>query len=157
MNQTIIKLQNKAEVSYLEDQELEKINGHVYSLSKKIEIYKLISSQEVEIFQLIANQLNNIFTEEEPKKVGLALKYWIAILRHWSMALIVEDPNYLKDNVSDWLVPQIKGYKISILSNKIFSFLQKSLSKRLTALQYSLIKPYIEETEKKLVNPRLSS
>ena len=158
MNTKIQELHKKAELTYLEDQELERINHYLlYSLSKRVEIYKLISSQEIDIFQPIANQINTIFTEEEPEKIELALKYWISILRHWCMALIIEEPNYLNDHILEWLVPQIKGYQISILSNKIFSLLQKSLSKKLSSVQYSLIKPYIQETEKNLVNPNFSS
>lgn len=157
MNTTILDLHKKAEGTYLEDHELDKIGNYVYLLSKKIEVYKLISSQEVEIFQPIANQLNNIFTEEKPEKIELALKYWLSILRHWCMAIITEDPNYLDNNVLEWLIPQIKGYQISILSNKIFSLLQKSLSKKLSSVQYSLIQTYIKETEKSLVNANLNS
>ncbi len=157
MNIKIRELHKKAEMHYLEDQELDKIGNYVYLLSKKTEIYKIISSQEVDIFQPIANQINNIFTEEEPEKIELALKYWISILRHWNMALITEDPNYIHEHVLDWLIPQIKGYQISILSNKIFSLLQKSLSKKLSSVQYSFLKPYIEETENNLVNSNIQS
>ena len=83
MNTKIQELHKKAELTYLEDQELERINHYLlYSLSKRVEIYKLISSQEIDIFQPIANQINTIFTEEEPEKIELALKYWISILRH---------------------------------------------------------------------------
>ena len=78
MNKAIQDLYKKAEINYLDDQELETINHQILSsLSKRIELYNLIISQEVEIFQSIANQISNIFTEEEPAKLELVLKYWI--------------------------------------------------------------------------------
>ena len=151
MHQEMEMLLYRGEVDYLQQQDLDLLNDYVTSLTHRIEVYQFLREQEAVIFQPIANRLNDLFPEEDQKKVELALKYWISILRYCGMAMITNHPSYLSHCILDWVSPQIKAYEIQSLSNKVFALLRKSLSKKLSTEQFFLLKPFIQQIEQSLL------
>ena len=139
---------HKAEDEYLEQQDLANFKGQIFALEKRLQIYEIISSKETEIFQSIATRLAN--NPDEPDKIRLGLKHWLMVMRYCAMAMLLDNPDYLKYRL-EWLSEQVEAYQTKAIEQKIFELLQKRFQKVLDSEQLSILKPYLEQTRNALL------
>ncbi len=140
----------QAEAEYLSHQDLANFKSQIFSLEKRLQIYETIRAKETEIFQNVANQLSSNFSQE-PEKIRRALKHWLTILRYCGMAMLSENPLYLKHRILEWLPEQIKAHQMQDLEQNLFSLLQKRLKRILNSEQFSILQPYLEQAEAALL------
>lgn len=138
----------KAEAEYLEQQDLANFKGQIFALEKRLQVYEIISSKETEIFQSIATRLAN--NPDEPDKIRLGLKHWLMVMRYCAMAMLLDNPDYLKYRL-EWLSEQVEAYQTKAIEQKIFELLQKRFQKVLDSEQLSILKPYLEQTRNALL------
>lgn len=139
----------KAEAEYLEQQDLANFKGQIFALEKRLQIYEIISSKETEVFQSIASRL--VSDPDEPDKIKLALKHWLMVMRYCAMAMLLDNPDYLKYRILEWLSEQVKAYETKAIEQKIFELLQKRYRKVLNSEQLSILQPYLEQTRNALL------
>ncbi len=139
-------LLHQAEAKYLSQQDLANFKSQIFSLEKRLQIYEIIRSKETEIFQNVANQLSNNFANE-PEKIRRALKHWLTIVRYCGMAMLSENPLYLKHRILEWLPEQIEAHQMKDMEQNLFSLLQKRLKKILSSEQFSILQPYLEQAQ----------
>ena len=139
---------HKAEDEYLEQQDLANFKGQIFALEKRLQVYEIISSKETEIFQSIATRLAN--NPDEPDKIRLGLKHWLMVMRYCAMAMLLDNPDYLKYRL-EWLSEQVEAYQTKAIEQKIFELLQKRFQKVLDSEQLSILKPYLEQTRNALL------
>ena len=138
----------KAEADYLEQQDLANFKGQIFALEKRLQIYEIISSKETEIFQSIASRLAS--DSNEPDKIRLGLKHWLIVMRYCAMAMLLDNPDYLKYQL-EWLSGQVEAYQTKAIEQKIFELLPKRWKKVLDSEQLSILQPYLEQTQKALL------
>lgn len=139
----------KAEAEYLEQQDLANFKGQIFALEKRLQIYEIISSKETEVFQNIASRLASNFSDE-PDKIRLALKHWLMVTRYCAMAMLLDNPDYLKYRL-EWLSEQVEAYQTKAIEQKTFELLQKRCQKVLDSEQLSILQPYLEQTRNALL------
>ena len=139
----------KAEAEYLEQQDLANFKGQIFALEKRLQIYEIISSKETEIFQNIANRLASDFPDE-PDKIKLALKHWLMVMRYCAMAMLLDNPDYLKYRL-EWLSEQVEAYQTKTIEQKILDLLQKRCQKVLDSEQLSILQPYLKQARNALL------
>jgi hypothetical protein len=153
MYQDLKKLIFQAEDNYLQEAELDTFKTKVNSLAERLEAYEILREQEIALFQPIVDRLVQDAAEQKPKAIEKAIKHWIAILRYCSMAMLLNDPEYLQHRLLEWLTEQIKAHELQSLEIDIYKYLQMRLKKVLSAEQLTLLNPFLEEARKTLLTP----
>lgn len=139
-----------AEDHYLQTAEISQFKQQVVALQDRLAVYEAIRDQELVIFQAVADQL-----EQEPflnshADVEKTLTHWIAITRHVAMAMLVDQPEILEDQLS-WLSQLIGESEFSRLNQKISEVLLSCLGSVLTQDQMGLIQPYLQQVSDMLM------
>lgn len=140
----------QAEAEYLEQQDLVNFQAQIFALQRRLQAYEVISSKETDIFQYIANNLSSNFPDE-PEKIKLALKHWLMVTRYCGMAMLFDNPMYLEHRILDWLPEQIEAHQMKEIEQGLFPLLQKRLKKILTPEHFSLLQPYLNQSQDALL------
>jgi hypothetical protein len=151
MNQEIQSLLYKAEADYLQHQDLELFQKYIKSLKTRMAVYKFLRDSELQIFQPIADEMVDTFPDEEQPKVYQTIKHWVSVLRCCGMAMLLNDPAYLKDRLLDWLAPQVQAYQMQSLDRKLFSLLLRKLEESLVGEQFVLLEPFLKQAKQTLL------
>lgn len=144
----------QAEAEYLAQKDLGIFKSQILYLSERLKIYEQIRDQEAEIFQHVVNQIANNFPDEPESKVKRAVKRWMMILRYCSMAMLANDSQYLEQRILEWLPEQIAAQQMQDLEQNLYGYLYKRLKKSLEENQFSVLKPYLEQSKNVLLNPK---
>ncbi|NJL51686.1 MAG: phycobilisome protein [Hydrococcus sp. SU_1_0] len=144
----------QAEAEYLAQKDLGLFKTQVLYLEERLKIYEQIRDQEAEIFQHVANQITTGFPDESEAKVSRAIKHWLMILRYCAMAMLSNDSKYLEDRILTWLPEQIVAHQLQNLEQTLYGYLQKCLKKDLGNEQYSILQPYLEQSQQVLLNQK---
>lgn len=140
----------RAEEEYLSAKDLGIFKSQVLYLEERLKIYELLRSLETELFQHVANQIGQNFPDETELRVKQALKHWMLVLRYCAMAMLSNDPEYLQQRILEWLPEQIKARETQDLEGHLYSYLYKRLKKVMGAEDFSIIKPYLEQSKNTL-------
>jgi hypothetical protein len=141
----------KAEATYLEPSDLSIFKSQIFSLEKRLQVYELLRDQETEVFQYIANQLIKDFPELDEFKIKQALQHWILIMRHCGMAMLSDNHLYLQHRILEWLPETIEIHDLKVVEEKLCSLLQKRLQKALGSENFSLLEPFLEQSQNALL------
>ena len=141
----------QAEAEYLEQPDLDKFKEQISALEKRLQIYEIISSKETEVFQYIANYLFSSFPDESDLKIKQALKHWLMVMRYCGMAMLFNNPMYLKHRVLSWLPEQITAHQLQDIEVSLSSSLQKRLKRILSSEQFLILQPYLEQAHNALL------
>jgi len=137
----------QAEAEHLSSQDLGIFKSQILYLEERLKVYEQIRAQETEIFQHVANQLLNSFPEQPEEQVKQALKHWLLVTRCCAMAMLSNDPQYLQQQILEWLPEQIAAHKMQDLEQNLANYLLIRFKKVLGAASFSIIKPYLEESK----------
>ncbi|ELS00380.1 hypothetical protein Xen7305DRAFT_00000800 [Xenococcus sp. PCC 7305] len=141
----------KAEEHYLQKPEILDFRNAVSSLAERLATYEFLRDQEIVIFQPIAEELVRAYPEENPKLLEKALKHWLAIMRYSSMAMLLNNPEYLDRQILDWLTEMVQAHQMQSLENTIYDLLLSRLEKVLSRKQLLLIHPFLEQAQTTLL------
>ncbi|MEL4895261.1 phycobilisome protein [Crocosphaera sp. Alani8] len=135
----------KAEDDYLESSDLQSLKQKALILQESLKIYQEIRDQELLIFQSVANSLLEEFPDENRQRLEQALQHWISVMRYGSMAMLLNNPDYLRHRLLEWLTDIIHAQKMVEIENYIFEKLMKELEEVLTIEQMVILTPFLQQ------------
>lgn len=141
-----------AEDHYLQGSEIADFKQHVSSLAQRLQTYELLRDQELEIWQPIADQLTS---SDSPRQQEKALQNWMAALRYGAMAMLLNNPEFLKHRLLEWLTDIVKAHQLHDLEHQLSQLLEARLQDVLSEQQWALMQPYLIQTQQILVNTEL--
>lgn len=144
----------EAEDHYLNVDEMIAFKHQVSSLKQRLTIYKKIRDQEIVIFQSIADDLVNHFPQEQPKRLENSLIYWISVMRYGAMAMLLNNPDYLRYRLLEWLADIIHAQKMVAIETHIFNCLKAQLQELFSVEEMTFLNVFLTETKTILLNEK---
>ncbi|AMW28297.1 MULTISPECIES: phycobilisome protein [Arthrospira] len=132
MSSDVNSLLTQAENRYLKPEELQEFKRHTSTLAQRLKIYEFLRDREAVIFEPIVEKLQTAFPEAQQPLVEKSLQHWILIMRHCAMAMLLDDTDYLKNNVLDWLRGFVKTRQSQTIETKIHELLLARLQEMLS-------------------------
>ncbi|WP_373480395.1 phycobilisome protein [Geminocystis sp.] len=143
---------HEAEFQYLNGEDLNKLSLEVSSLKDRIPAYKLLRDEEINIFQDIADDLVAQFPRENPKKIETSIRHWLVIMRYCSMAMMLNNHEFLEHRLLEWLTDIIQAHQSQHLFTAIYSLLITKLNNVLSNDELAHIQPFLAQANDYLIN-----
>jgi hypothetical protein len=134
-----------ADDHYLSDADLDRFNKDVASLGQRLEAYEYIRERELSILQPAVDYLTEEFLKSDTKLIERAVTHWLSILRYASMAMLLNNSEYLSGRLLEWLPELVDVYQIRDIELALYRLILVQLKSSLSPEQLALIKPYLEE------------
>ncbi|PPS45913.1 phycobilisome protein [Chroococcidiopsis sp. TS-821] len=150
MHSEIKSLLYEAEDHYLTLEEITTAKLCIASLQVRLEIYELLRDQEVTIFQPIADQLLVTFAQNQ-RDLEQALKRWLLVLRYCTMAMLLNNQEFLQQRLLEWLIGIVQAHRTQAIETNICQLLQNQLQEHLNAQQLALLQPFLAQAETTLL------
>lgn len=141
-----------ADDHYLSDADLERFHRDTHSLAERIEAYEILRDRELSILQPAADYLSEEFPTTDSKLLERGVIHWLNILRYSSMAMLLNNPEFLNQRILEWMPDIVQAYQLQAIEKALYRLLQVQLKSSLSPEQLSLVKPYLEEAYTTLMN-----
>ena len=141
------ELADLAEERYLTQQEIETFKQHAASLAQRLELYETLRDRELDIFQPIANHLETTFPQEDQAVLEQALIHWLSVLRYCAMAMLTNNPEFLRSQLSTWFQGLSQTRNRQAIEGELYQNLQNHLKELLSATAHQLIQPFLDFAE----------
>jgi hypothetical protein len=151
MHPQIKTLLYEAEEHYLKPEEIETFKHHASSLAQRLETYELLREQEVAIFQPVADQLLEVFPQEKQETLERALKHWLSVLRYCTMAMLLNNQEFLQRRLLEWLTDLVQVHQTQAIEMTLYQLLQVDLKQILSDQQLALVQPFLDQAETTLL------
>jgi len=151
MHPQIKTLLYEAEEHYLKPEEIETFKHHASSLAQRLETYELLREQEVAIFQPVADQLLEVFPQEKQETLERALKHWLSVLRYCTMAMLLNNQEFLQRRLLEWLTDLVQVHQTQAIEMTLYQLLQAHLKQILSDQQLALVQPFLDQAETTLL------
>ncbi|MEO1131080.1 MAG: phycobilisome protein [Cyanobacteria bacterium J06639_1] len=142
-----------AEERYLQDGDIEAFRQLLQSFQERMQAYEALRDNEATIFQRVANQLLEAYPKEQPERLERALKHWIAATRFASMAMLLNNAEYLERHLLEWLTEQVSAHQMQSIESTLHQLLEPRLRKVLSREQWETFQPYVEQIQAALLTP----
>lgn len=146
-----------AENRYLKSEDLSVLSHYVTSLPDRLDCYQAIRDHELEIMQWVADRLQVEIPHEPQENLERSIKNALLLLRYGAMAMLLDDPNFVKQRLLSWVGPTIQVYGSQAIDSTLYRLLNQRLPQVLNARQLSLLSPILEMTQTALLPPSDSS
>jgi hypothetical protein len=140
-----------AEKRYLQKTQLKTLTGHLDTLKVRLATYKKIRDQEIPIFQEVVDKLLLTASDIPPETIEQVLKHWLAVMRYATMAMLLNNPEFLQRRILEWLTPQIKAHQIEAIETKFYQALVTKIKETLTQEQFALMQPFLSQAQTTLL------
>jgi len=157
MHPEIRTLLYDAEIAYLQTADLKRFKTVMASLKERVETYQYLRDRELEIFQPIADKLVEAFPGKSSKLLERALKHWLSVMRYCAMAMLLNNPEFLQHRLLEWLTDIVQVHEMEAIANYLCELLQFSLKQSLSAEQFALIEPFVEQAKATLLSSKTPS
>ena len=144
----------EAEDHYLESSDLKSLKKATATLKERREIYKILRDRELPIFQLIADSLVEAFPDENMQRLEQALKHGMSVMRYGAMAMLLNNPDYFRHRLLEWLTDIIHAQEMVAIETHIFENLMKGLEEIFTSNQMALLTPFLEQAKMMLLETK---
>jgi len=151
MHPEIKNLLYEAEDHYLMPAEINALKHSATSLQERLEVYEILRDQEAAIFQPIANQLLASFPTEKQETLERALRHWLSILRYCAIAMLLNNQEFLQTRLLEWLTELVQVHQTQAIEKTLYQLLQVQLKEVLSHKQLALVKPFLNQAEKTLL------
>ncbi|MBW4551524.1 MAG: phycobilisome protein [Aphanocapsa sp. GSE-SYN-MK-11-07L] len=141
----------KSEENFLEATEIKLFKHHIASLADRLALYECLRDQEVAIFQPVADQLLQAFPQQDPKLLEKSLKQWITVMRYATMAMLLNNPEFLQRRLLEWLTDVIQAHQTQAIEAKLCQLLQARLKEVVPGAQLGLIQPLLDQAQTTLL------
>ena len=152
MTPVIESLFDEAESRYLKPPALKEVTTYVASLNERVSAYRLMRDRELKIMQAVADHLTSALPDESVSHLEQALKIAILILRHSSMAMLMEDANYLEERFLPYLREMREIHATESVDALLYPFLRNQLGQLFNDRQLALLTPYLDQTQRVLIS-----
>ena len=147
----IQELINQAQDRYLVTDELGLMESYISSLPDRLKLYKLIRDREIDILQAVANQVPAELPTVTDEELEPGIKNLILVLRYSSMAMLLNDENFLKQRLLNWLEGIMSMRDMRRLNETLYKLLNQELKKQFSSTQLLLIQPLITAAQVTLI------
>lgn len=147
----IQELINQAQDRYLATDELGLMEGYVSSLPERLKLYKLIRDREITILQAVADSVPNELPSITDEDLESGVRNLILVLRYSSMAMLLNDENFLKERLLNWLEGIMSMRDMRRLNETLYKLLNQELRQQLSPTQLTLIQPLITAAQVTLI------
>ncbi|HBC40424.1 MAG TPA: hypothetical protein DCZ88_00585 [Pseudanabaena sp.] len=147
----IQELIDQAQDRYLASDELGLIESYVISLPDRLNLYKLIRDREIDILQSVADQVPMELPNVTLEDLELGIKNLVLVLRYSSMAMLLNDENFLKERLLNWLEGIMSMRDLRWLNDTLYKLLNQILKQQFSPSQLALIQPLITTAQVTLI------
>ncbi len=147
----IQELINQAQDRYLASDELGLMENYISSLPDRLKLYKLIRDREIDILQAVADQVPTELPNVTDEELESGVKNLILVLRYSSMAMLLNDENFLKQRLLNWLEGIMSMRDMRRLNETLYKLLNQELKKQFSSAQLTLIQPLITAAQVTLI------
>jgi hypothetical protein len=147
----IQELINQAQDRYLATDELSLMESYVSSLPDRLKLYKLIRDREIDILQTVADQVPQEIPNVTDEELELGIKNLILVLRYCSMAMLLNDENFLKQRLLNWLEGIMSMRDMRRLNETLYKLLNQELRQQVSPTQLTLLQPLITAAQVTLI------
>lgn len=147
----IQELINQAQDRYLATDELGLMEGYVTSLPERLKLYKVIRDREIEFLQAAADQVSSELPSVTDEDLEVGVKNLILVLRYCSMAMLLNDENFLKERLLAWLEGIMSMRDMRRLNETLYKLLNQVLRQHISPSQLALIQPLITTAQVTLI------
>ncbi|ACB51460.1 hypothetical protein cce_2110 [Crocosphaera subtropica ATCC 51142] len=147
----------EAEDHYLQSSDLVMLKNSVNSLKERLAIYRLLRDQEISIFQFVADNLGETFPDEDNQRLQKGLKHWISVMRYAAMAMLLNNPDYFRHRILEWLTDIVQAQDMVTIETHIFEHLKQGLEEMLSSEQMQLLNPFLEQAKITLLETKSQS
>ncbi len=144
----------EAEDHYLESSDLQSLKKATATLKERREIYKILRNQEVPMFQSVADSLVEAFPDENMQRLEQALKHWMSVMRYGAMAMLLNNPDYFRHRLLEWLTDIVHAQEMVAIESNILENLMKELEEIFTRNQMALLTPFLEQAKMMLLGTK---
>ncbi len=144
----------EAEDHYIESSDLQSLKKATATLKERREIYKILRNQEVPMFQSVADSLVEAFPDENMQRLEQALKHWMSVMRYGAMAMLLNNPDYFKHRLLEWLTDMIHAQEMVEIEIHIFENLMQGLEEIFTREQMALLTPFLQQAKMMLLETK---
>ncbi len=152
MHPELESILDEAENRYLKPDELGVLSQYVESLPERLATYRQLRDQEVNVMQPIADQLQSQFPTQKQAILERSLKNVLLVLRHCSMAMLLNDTTFVEQRLLDWLKQTMTVYNTKDVDTVLYSLLSQQLSQVLKPEQMALIQPSLTLVQESLLS-----
>ncbi|NMF60600.1 globin family protein [Pseudanabaena yagii] len=147
----IQELINQAQDRYLASDELGLMESYVSSLPDRLKLYKLIRDREIDILQSVADQVPSELPNVTVEDLELGIKNLVLVLRYSSMAMLLNDENFLKERLLSWLEGIMSMRDLRRLNDTLYKLLNQTLRQQFSPSQLALLQPLITAAQVTLI------
>jgi hypothetical protein len=147
----IQELINQAQDRYLASDELGLMESYVSSLPERLKLYKLIRDREIDILQTVADQVPTELPNITDEELETGIKNLILVLRYCSMAMLLNDENFLKERLLNWLEGIMSMRDMRRLNETLYKLLNQLLRQQFSPTQLSMLQPLITAAQVTLI------
>ena len=133
-----------AEEGYLQDSDLQTFETIIDNLEERLNLYEKLRDSEDKLVQRLALNLEEGYPSEPPRRLQLALQHQVLVMRYCAMAMLIDDPDFLKYRLLEWLPEVVAAHDLQEILNSLDRFQQKRLKKFLSSAERELIDPYLQ-------------
>lgn len=141
-----------AEDHYLQPDEMNGFKQQVDTLQDRLDLYETLRDQELMIIQPIPQHLPTTLSSIPQADLEKVLTHWISVLRYSAMAMLLNQPEILNDQLLGWVADVLKEDRFSVLNQTISGLLHQSLQSILNEQQIGLIEPFLKQADALLVD-----
>ncbi|MFN9858981.1 MAG: hypothetical protein ACK556_12930, partial [Pseudanabaena sp.] len=127
------------------------IESYVSSLPDRLNLYKLIRDREIDILQSVADQVPTELPNVTLEDLELGIKNLVLVLRYSSMAMLLNDENFLKERLLNWLAGIMSMRDLRRLNDTLYKLLNQALKQQFSRSQLALIQPLITTAQVTLI------
>lgn len=147
----IQELINQAQDRYLASDELGLMESYVSSLPDRLKLYKLIRDREIDILQSVADQVPSEIPNIVVEDLEVGIKNLVLVLRYSSMAMLLNDENFLKERLLNWLEGIMSMRDMRRLNDTLYKLLNQVLRQQFSPNQLALLQPLITAAQVTLI------
>jgi hypothetical protein len=147
----IQELINQAQDRYLASDELGLMESYISSLPDRLKLYKLIRDREITILQAVADSVPSELPSITDEDLETGVRNLILVMRYSSMAMLLNDENFLKERLLNWLEGIMSMRDMRRLNETLYKLLNQELRQQLSPTQLTLIQPLITAAQVTLI------
>jgi hypothetical protein len=140
----------RAEERFLNREEIRDFRDILDTLRLRLAVYETLRDEESTLFQVLVERLESGFPDENPKLLERALKHWIAVTRYCAMAMLLNNPEYLRHRLLEWLTDIVQVYHLEKPLRCLDEAYQDGVNALLSPAGTSLLQPFLEQTRTNL-------
>ncbi|MEG4286417.1 phycobilisome protein [Microcoleus sp. A006_D1] len=152
MHPEIEALLDQAENRFLKGEELIAFKRQIATLSQRLKIYEFLREKEASIFQPVANKLQETFPDEKEETLERSLKHWLLVLRYSSMAMLLNDRDFLEQRLLDWVSGIVEAHQTQKIEATVCNLLQTRLKELLSEQARAILQPFFDQAKSMIID-----